>query len=99
MPNAHFIDIDALSALAEQLQAGHEEQIARMLAGMFSREELESFLAKAPPPPNADRQKALAQLRQLKRLADSTTFAGERLNALEAMGRIQAKHGITDREI
>lgn len=51
------------------------------------------------PPADPERLKALERCRDLKRLRDSSTFAGEKRNAQDAMDKLQARHGIKDSEI
>lgn len=50
-------------------------------------------------PEEIERNKAIDKCRDLKRMRDGTTYAGERANAQAAMDRLQAKHGIRDSEI
>lgn len=52
-----------------------------------------------PPRPTAERTAALDKCRKLKRLADSSTFAGERDNADARRRKLMAQHGILEREL
>lgn len=91
-------DDDLLEQYAECLRKMREDQIEALLRDLYAA----GFgnLTRAPaPPPDPERTKALRRVRLLKRLADSTTFPAERLNALEAMQRLIVKHAITEREI
>jgi hypothetical protein len=53
----------------------------------------------ARPPPDPRRTAALDKCRKLKRLAASSTFAGERDNANRQKAAIMARHGIEEREL
>lgn len=56
----------------------------------------------APPPPrpaNPERTAALAKCRKLKRLADGSTFPGERDNAKTMLASLMGRHSITEREL
>ena len=93
---SELFSADRLEQYAEQLRKMRDDQIEALLRGLYAA----GFGDLTPaPPPDPERTKALRRVRLLKRLADSTTFPAERLNALEAMKRLIVKHAITEREI
>ena len=96
MSRPDFIEIDAetLDDFAEALRRLREDQIDKLYFDLFG--DLRAFKRQ---PANPERAKALTRLRDLKRLRDGTTYAGERDNAQAAMDRLMAKHGITESEI
>jgi len=94
-PDPHFSD-----EMARALHRQREEMLARLLADVFSAEQLRAFVQpQRVNTPNPERIKAVARCRDLKRLRDGTTYEGERSNAQAAMARLMTKHGITEREI